>query len=58
MEEMTPIDAGVDSAVLLEAEIETLAIRLLEIDPNGILRLEQIVHRIKNAPPVVGGYHH
>lgn len=44
---MERIDQGIDPVVLLEAEIEILAMRLVEVDPDAILRLEKLLARVR-----------
>ena len=41
------IDPGIETAVLLAAEIDVLIRRLLETDPDGLLRVEQVLRKIR-----------
>lgn len=41
------IDQGVESTVLIEAEIETLMRRLQETDPDALLRLEKLFSKFR-----------
>jgi ubiquinone biosynthesis protein UbiJ len=41
------MDHSVDSPVLLTAEIETLMIRLLEMDPDAVTRLERLLSKMR-----------
>lgn len=44
---MSQIDLGVESTELIEAEIDTLMRRMIETDPNAMLRIEQLVARVR-----------
>lgn len=50
---MDPVDAGIDSAVLIEAEIETLFRRLAEIDANALTRIEYLTYRFRQLAEIV-----
>lgn len=44
---MEKVDQGVESVELLEAEIETLMMRLEETDPDALLRLEKVFAKFR-----------
>lgn len=50
---MDPIDGGIDSAILIEAEIESLFRRLAEIDANAMMRIEYLTFRFRKLAEVV-----
>jgi len=54
---MEPMDQGIDSAVLLEAEIDGLMRRLIWADSNAILRLEILLAKIKSERVVIKQQH-
>jgi hypothetical protein len=44
---MERIDQGIESAELIEAEIDTLMRRLAEVDPDANLRLEKLFRKFR-----------
>ncbi len=44
---MEKIDQGVESTEILEYEIDTLMRRMLEVDPDGLLRLEKLFAKLR-----------
>lgn len=40
-------DQGIEAVELLEAEIECLIRRMIEVDPDAIHRVEKLFHRVK-----------
>lgn len=44
---MERMDHCVDSATLLEAEIDALMTRLLEMDPDAMTRLERMLSKMR-----------
>lgn len=40
-----------EASVLIEAEIEMMMLRLLEQDPDGILRLERLLAKVRGDTP-------
>lgn len=57
METEPKSDFVIEPALLLEAEIETLMIRLCDCDADAILRIEKLVSRIRMRMVVERYFH-
>lgn len=44
---MQKIDQGIEDVMVLEAEIDTLMRRLVEVDADAVMRIEKLVSRLK-----------
>lgn len=49
---MQKIDQGIESVEILEAEIDALMRRLLEVDANAMLRIERLLSQIRREQTV------
>jgi hypothetical protein len=44
---LNKIDQGIEAVELIEAEIDTLMRRMIETDPDAMLRLERLMYRLR-----------
>jgi hypothetical protein len=49
---MEQIDQGIESTELIEAEIDHLIRRLMETDPDALLRIEKLLEKIRSETVV------